>query len=61
MYLKYYSDIAQNYPQVYPQPVDFFVEKLRAKLPLYDDMKKIPEISAEYNKIDILSYRNVDK
>jgi len=41
--------------------VDFFVEKLRAKLPLYDDMKKIPEISAEYNKIDILSYRNVDK
>jgi hypothetical protein len=25
--------------------VDIFVEKLRARLPLYDNMKKIPETS----------------
>jgi hypothetical protein len=39
-----------NYPQVYPQPVDIFVEKMWAKFPVYDQHLKIPEI-----------YRNVDK
>jgi hypothetical protein len=39
-----------RYPQVYPQPVDIFVEKMWAKFPVYDQHLKIPEI-----------YINVDK